>query len=36
MPPTTFDEVLDAIEHLPLEQQADLVEMVRRRTRGAR
>lgn len=31
MPPTTFDEVLDAIEHLPLEQQADLVEVVRRR-----
>jgi hypothetical protein len=31
MPSTTFDEVLDAIEHLPLEQQADLVEVVRRR-----
>jgi hypothetical protein len=28
---TTFDEVLDAIEHLPAEQQADLVEVVRRR-----
>jgi hypothetical protein len=27
----TFDEVLDAIEHLPVEQQADLVELVRRR-----
>ena len=27
----TFDEVLDAIEHLPMEQQADLVEVVRRR-----
>jgi len=28
---TTFDEVLDAVEHLPVEQQADLVEVVRRR-----
>ncbi|HEV7301370.1 MAG TPA: hypothetical protein VGN72_18555 [Tepidisphaeraceae bacterium] len=28
---TTFDEVLDAIEHLPVEQQADLVDVVRRR-----
>jgi hypothetical protein len=28
---TTFDEVLDAIEHLPEEQQADLVDVVRRR-----
>ena len=27
----TFDEVLDAIEHLPVEQQADLVDVVRRR-----
>ena len=27
----TFDEVLDAIEHLPVEQQANLVEVVRRR-----
>jgi hypothetical protein len=27
----TFDEVLDAIEHLPVEQQADLVEVVRLR-----
>jgi len=31
MPSTTFDEVLEAIEHLPVEQQADLVELVRRR-----
>ncbi len=31
MPSTTFDEVLDAIEQLPLEQQADLVDVVRRR-----
>lgn len=31
MPTTTFDEVLDAIEHLPIEQQADLVDVVRRR-----
>jgi len=31
MASTTFDEVLDAIEHLPPEQQADLVELVRRR-----
>lgn len=28
---TTFDEVLDAIEHLPLDQQADLIEVMRRR-----
>ncbi len=28
---TTFDDVLDAIEHLPVEQQADLVDVVRRR-----
>ena len=28
---TTFDEVLDAVEHLPEEQQADLVDVVRRR-----
>lgn len=27
----TFDEVLDAIERLPVEQQADLVDVVRRR-----
>jgi len=27
----TFDEVLDAIELLPAEQQADLVDVVRRR-----
>ncbi len=31
MASTTFDEVLDAIEHLPVEQQADLVDVVRRR-----
>jgi hypothetical protein len=31
MPSTTFDQVLDAIEHLPIEQQADLVDVVRRR-----
>jgi hypothetical protein len=28
---TTFDGVLDAIEHLPDEQQAELVDVVRRR-----
>lgn len=28
---TTFDEVLDAIEHLPEQQQADLIDVVRRR-----
>jgi hypothetical protein len=27
----TFDEVLDAIEHLPPAQQADLIDLVRRR-----
>ncbi len=27
----TFDEVLEAIEHLPVDQQGDLVEVVRRR-----
>ena len=27
----TFDEVLDAIEHLPEQQQVDLVDVVRRR-----
>ncbi len=27
----TFDEVLDAVEHLPVDQQADLLELVRRR-----
>ena len=31
MQSTTFDEVLDAIEHLPVEQQEDLVDVVRRR-----
>jgi transcriptional regulator with AAA-type ATPase domain len=30
-PPTTFDEVLDAIEHLPPEQQADLIRVIQRR-----
>jgi hypothetical protein len=28
---TTFDEVLDAIEHLSEQQQADLIDVVRRR-----
>jgi hypothetical protein len=28
---TTFDQVLDAIQHLPEEQQVDLVDVVRRR-----
>jgi hypothetical protein len=28
---TTFNEVLDAIEHLPADQQADLINGVRRR-----
>jgi hypothetical protein len=28
---TSFDEVLDAIEHLPEEQQLNLVDVVRRR-----
>jgi hypothetical protein len=28
---TTFDEVLDAVEQLPADQQADLVEILRRR-----
>lgn len=27
----TFDQVLDAIENLPVDEQADLVEVVRRR-----
>jgi hypothetical protein len=27
----TFDEVLDAIEHLPADQQFELVDVVRRR-----
>lgn len=27
----SFDEVLDAIEHLPADQQADLIEVMRRR-----
>jgi hypothetical protein len=29
--PATFDEVLDAIEHLPADQQAEVVAVVRRR-----
>lgn len=28
---TTFDELLEAIEHLPVEEQIDLVDLVRRR-----
>jgi hypothetical protein len=31
MPSTTFDEALDAIEHLPIEQQEDLIDVVRHR-----
>jgi hypothetical protein len=31
MAQTTFDEVLEAIEHLPIDEQADLLEVVRRR-----
>jgi hypothetical protein len=31
MPLVTFDEVLEAIEHLPFDEQADLLEVVRRR-----
>ncbi len=31
MPNATFDEVLEAIEHLPFDQQADLLEVVRKR-----
>ena len=31
MPSATFDELLDAIEHLPAEEQADLLDVVRRR-----
>ena len=31
MPQATFDEVLEAIEELPTDQQAELVEVVRRR-----
>ena len=29
MAQVTFDEVLEAIEHLPVEEQADLLEVVR-------
>lgn len=31
MAATTFDQVLDAIEHLPIEQQANLVDVISRR-----
>jgi hypothetical protein len=31
MAQATFDEVLEAIEHLPIDEQADLLEVVRRR-----
>jgi hypothetical protein len=31
MAQVTFDEVLEAIEHLPVDEQADLLEVVRRR-----
>jgi predicted house-cleaning noncanonical NTP pyrophosphatase (MazG superfamily) len=31
MAQATFDEVLEAIEHLPVDEQADLLEVVRRR-----
>lgn len=32
MPPqATFDEILDAVEHLPPEQQADLLQVIQRR-----
>lgn len=27
----SFDQVLDAIEHLPIDQQAEVVELMRRR-----
>jgi len=30
-PSTTFDEILDAVEALPPDQQADLIDVVRRR-----
>jgi hypothetical protein len=28
---STFNEILEAVEHLPVEQQSDLVEVIRRR-----
>jgi hypothetical protein len=31
MAPVTFNEVLEAIDHLPVDEQADLLEVVRRR-----
>ena len=30
-PQTTFDEILDAVEHLPADEQAELVDVIRRR-----
>jgi hypothetical protein len=30
-PKNTFDEILEAVEHLPVEQQSDLIDVVRRR-----
>lgn len=30
-PKTTFDEVLDVVERLPIDQQLELVELLRRR-----
>lgn len=36
MAQVTLDEVLEAIEHLPADQQADLLEVVRRRLAEAR
>jgi hypothetical protein len=31
VPKVTFDEILEAVEHLPVDEQADLLEVVRRR-----
>jgi DNA-binding NtrC family response regulator len=31
MAQVTFDEVLEAIEHLPVDEQADLLDVMRRR-----
>lgn len=30
-PDATFDQVLDAVEHLPVDQQVDLIEVMQRR-----
>jgi hypothetical protein len=30
-PRTTFDEILDAVEHLPADEQAELDDVIRRR-----